>query len=82
MIDEPATETPPRDPDRALAEIAHYFSSRCLHDRHQNCSTRCTTCGAPCRCPCHISTPPGSDAAGDFEARERAYEREERSARG
>lgn len=39
--------------ERVLAGAAHYFSTYCLHDRHDECRVTCKFCPAPCRCSCH-----------------------------
>lgn len=39
---------------------AHYLSTYCLHDAHDQCRLTCKLCDAPCRCVCH-------DTPGDAE---------------
>ena len=46
-------DTGGHDPDLALAQKVHYFSTYCLHDNHGACRQTCKTCGKLCRCPCH-----------------------------
>lgn len=31
----------------------HYWSTYCIHGRHNECRRTCKTCEAPCRCECH-----------------------------
>jgi hypothetical protein len=38
----------------ALAQVAHYYSTACLHQLHDQCRLTCKTCGDPCRCACHL----------------------------
>jgi len=33
----------------------HYWSTYCIHDRHDECRLTCKTCKAPCLCTCHQS---------------------------
>lgn len=30
-----------------------YFSTACLHERHDDCRMVCKFCPSPCRCDCH-----------------------------
>lgn len=36
-----------------LALRAHYFSTHCLHDHHDQCKGTCKHCPEACRCDCH-----------------------------
>jgi len=38
---------------RTLASMAHYFSTHCLHDHHDECKGTCKHCPERCRCDCH-----------------------------
>jgi hypothetical protein len=31
----------------------YYFSTACLHAKHQACRQTCKFCHEPCRCECH-----------------------------
>lgn len=37
----------------ALAQRAHYFSTSCIHEKHEECARTCSICGSPCQCSCH-----------------------------
>ena len=38
----------------------HYWSTACIHDRHDECRRTCKFCDQPCRCSCHQGTDAGA----------------------
>ena len=43
--------------DPLLTYWPHYYSTYCIHGRHDECRRTCKTCTAPCLCPCHKDAP-------------------------
>ncbi len=38
---------------RQMAEAAHYYSTHCLHEVHEECKGTCKHCPQQCQCECH-----------------------------
>jgi hypothetical protein len=47
----------------ALAQRAHYYSTSCIHEQHDDCARSCSICASPCQCACH-----GDDRGGQERA--------------
>lgn len=44
-----------------LAERVHYYSTACLHTKHDQCKGDCKFCHRPCGCSCHTESAPADD---------------------
>lgn len=42
----------------AMAERSHYYSTACVHLKHDKCKGKCGYCGRPCNCSCHTGPVP------------------------
>lgn len=40
-----------------IAERAHYYSTACLHTKHDRCPGQCEFCTRSCMCSCHTAEP-------------------------
>jgi hypothetical protein len=47
-----------------LAERVHYYSTACLHTKHDQCKGDCKFCRRPCGCSCHTAS---ADAGAETE---------------
>lgn len=48
-----------------IAERAHYYSTACLHRKHDRCPLQCEYCMRTCMCSCHISPAPAGEPTED-----------------